>query len=69
MASYSGQESARSAQNAGLFIHFTGQGQGQLTDIRRDAVGGHRADDAGDIQRWPPSLRGLRFGLIDRRPG
>ena len=38
-------------KNAGLLVHFAGQRNGQLTDVRRDAIGGDRPGDAGNIQR------------------
>ena len=37
-------------KDAGLLVHFTGQGQRQLTDIRRNTVSRDRAGNARDIQ-------------------
>lgn len=68
MGSCSDQESARSAQNAGLFVHFAGQRQGQFANVCRDAVRSNRTTDAGNVQLLAAGrqLGGLGFRLIDR---
>jgi len=57
-------------KDAGLFVHFTGERQGQLTNVCRHAIGRYGASDTRDIQGLATGrkLSRLRFRLIDWGP-
>ncbi len=55
MGSCSDQESARSAQNAGLFVHFAGQRQGQFANVAGTLYAATGPLMPGTFSCWPRS--------------